>query len=173
MMFDSKFIYSEKATRFCKIFILLLFYVVPVKSKVKILQNVVAFSEYMYFNRSESATMYILIISIGIYYQITSLIFHSIFTQLFSKSHQSLRICFQRRLVKSMEQTHKLNIIVTIIISFIGISSIDDGLLVPDTGLFSQFEVILVVPLSVVDAVIIMKIIINMILVQIFIILDL
>ena len=44
----------------------------------------------------------------------------------------------------------------TIIISFIGISSIDDELLVPDTGLFSQFEVILVVPLSVVvDAVII------------------
>ena len=61
----------------------------------------------------------------------------------------------------------------TIIISFIGISSIDDELLVPDTGLFSQFEVILVVPLSVVDAVIIMKLIINMILVQIFIILDL
>ena len=61
----------------------------------------------------------------------------------------------------------------TIIISFIGISSIDDELLVSDTGLFSQFEVILVVPLSVVDAVIIMKIIINMILVQIFIILDL
>ena len=53
----------------------------------------------------------------------------------------------------------------TIIISFIGISSIDDELLVPDTGLFSQFEVILVVPLSVVDAVIIMKLIINMILV--------
>ena len=42
-----------------------------------------------------------------------------------------------------------------------------------DTGLFSQFEVILVVPLSVVDAVIIMKMIINMILAQIFIILDL
>ena len=62
----------------------------------------------------------------------------------------------------------------TIIISFIGISSIDDELLVvPDTGLFSQFEVILVIPLSVVDAVIIMKIIINMILAQIFIILDL
>ena len=51
----------------------------------------------------------------------------------------------------------------TIIISFIGISSIDDELLVPDTGLFSQFEVILVVPLSVIDAVIIMKMIINMI----------
>ena len=45
----------------------------------------------------------------------------------------------------------------TIIISFIGISSIDDELLVPaDTGLFSQFEVILVIPLLVVvDAVII------------------
>ena len=62
----------------------------------------------------------------------------------------------------------------TIIISFIGISSIDDELLVvPDTGLFSQFEVILVIPLLVVDAVIIMKMIINMVLAQIFIILDL
>ena len=32
----------------------------------------------------------------------------------------------------------------TIIISFIGISSIDDELFVPDIGLFSQFEVVLV-----------------------------
>ena len=31
-----KFIYSEKATQFCEIFTLLLSYVVPVKSKVKI-----------------------------------------------------------------------------------------------------------------------------------------
>ena len=31
-----KFIYSDKATKFCKIFTLLLSYVVPVKSKVKI-----------------------------------------------------------------------------------------------------------------------------------------
>ena len=31
-----KFIYSEKATKFCEIFTLLLSYVVPVKSKVKI-----------------------------------------------------------------------------------------------------------------------------------------
>ena len=44
-----KFIYYEKATKFCEIFTLLLPYVVPVKSKVKILQNFVAFSEYMNF----------------------------------------------------------------------------------------------------------------------------
>ena len=44
-----KFIYSENATKFCKIFTLLLSYVVPVKSKVKILHNFVAFSEYMNF----------------------------------------------------------------------------------------------------------------------------
>ena len=41
-----KFIYSEKATTFCEIFILLLSNVVPVKSKVNISQNFVAFSEY-------------------------------------------------------------------------------------------------------------------------------
>ena len=44
-----KFLYSEKATEFCKIFPLPLSYVVPVKSKVEILQNFVAFSEYMNF----------------------------------------------------------------------------------------------------------------------------
>ena len=44
-----KFIYSEKATKFCEIFTLLLSYAVPVKSKVKISQNFVAFSEYMNF----------------------------------------------------------------------------------------------------------------------------
>ena len=47
-----KYIYSEKATKFCEIFILLLSYVMPVKSEVKILQNFVAFSEYMYFNKN-------------------------------------------------------------------------------------------------------------------------
>ena len=76
-----KFIYFEKATKFCEIFSLLLSYVtcesqkrlpsaivyylllclvtfietqtlVPVKSKVKILQNYVAFSEYMNFNKT-------------------------------------------------------------------------------------------------------------------------
>ena len=44
-----KFIYSEKATKFCKISTLLLSYVVTVKSKVEISQNFVAFSEYMNF----------------------------------------------------------------------------------------------------------------------------
>ena len=44
------FIYSEKATKFCEIFTLLLCYIVPVKSKVKVLQSFVAFSEYMNFN---------------------------------------------------------------------------------------------------------------------------
>ena len=44
-----KFIYSEKATKFCEIFTLHLSYVVPVKSKVKISQKFVAFSEYMNF----------------------------------------------------------------------------------------------------------------------------
>ena len=42
-MVNVKFIYSEKATKLCET--LLLSYVVPVKSKVKILQNFVAFSE--------------------------------------------------------------------------------------------------------------------------------
>ena len=47
-MHDSlKFIYSEKSTKFCEIFILLSSYVVQVKSKVKILQNFVTFSKYM------------------------------------------------------------------------------------------------------------------------------
>ena len=45
----AKFIYSEKATKFCEIFTLLLTTVHTVKSKVKISQNFVAFSEYMNF----------------------------------------------------------------------------------------------------------------------------
>ena len=46
-----KFIYSEKATKYCEISTVDLSYVVPVKSKVEILQNFVAFSEYyMNFN---------------------------------------------------------------------------------------------------------------------------
>ena len=44
-----KFIYSEKATKFCEIFPFILSYLVPVKIKVKISQNFVAFSEYMNF----------------------------------------------------------------------------------------------------------------------------
>ena len=41
-----KFIYSEKARIFCEISTLLLPYVVPVKIRVKILQNIVAFSAF-------------------------------------------------------------------------------------------------------------------------------
>ena len=44
-----KFIYSEKATKFCEIFPLLLTVCTVVKSKRKISQNFVAFSEYMNF----------------------------------------------------------------------------------------------------------------------------
>ena len=44
-----KFIYSEKAKKFWKIFALLLTEYVIVKSIVKILQNFEAFSEYMNF----------------------------------------------------------------------------------------------------------------------------
>ena len=44
-----KFIYSEKATKLCEIFALLLTGTTQVKSKVKISQNFVAFSEYMNF----------------------------------------------------------------------------------------------------------------------------
>ena len=49
-----KFVYSEKATTFCEISTLLLSYVVPVKSKVEISQNFVAFSEYMNFTQPEN-----------------------------------------------------------------------------------------------------------------------
>ena len=42
--------YSEKATKFCEIFPLLLTTVHTVKSKGKISQKIVAFSEYMNFN---------------------------------------------------------------------------------------------------------------------------
>ena len=49
--FILKLIYSEKATKFFEILtLLLLYYLMPVKSKVKVLQNVVAFSVYMNFN---------------------------------------------------------------------------------------------------------------------------
>ena len=47
--FPVKFIYSEKATKFYEIFTLLLTVYTVVKSKVKISQNFVAFSEYMNF----------------------------------------------------------------------------------------------------------------------------
>jgi hypothetical protein len=46
-----KFIYSKKVTKFCEISMVDLSYVVPVKSKVEISQNIVAFSEYMNFKK--------------------------------------------------------------------------------------------------------------------------
>ena len=49
-----KFLYSEKATNFFKISIVDLSYVVPIKSTVEILQDFVAFSEYINFNGIES-----------------------------------------------------------------------------------------------------------------------
>ena len=49
-----KFIYSKKATKFYKIFTLLLTGDTYDKSKVKILQNFVAFSEYMNFTNTLS-----------------------------------------------------------------------------------------------------------------------
>ena len=55
-----KFIYSEKATKFCKISTVDLSHVVPVKFTGEILQNCVAFSEYMNFaleNGSNSQSM--------------------------------------------------------------------------------------------------------------------
>ena len=45
-----KFIYSEKAAKFCEIFHILLTTVYTVKSKGVISQSFVAFSEYMNFN---------------------------------------------------------------------------------------------------------------------------
>ena len=45
--------YSEKAAKLCEISTLDLSYVVTVKSPVEILQNFVAFSEYMNFNNFE------------------------------------------------------------------------------------------------------------------------
>ena len=45
------FMYSEKATKFCEISTLDLTVLHMVKSKVKISENFVAFSEYMYFTK--------------------------------------------------------------------------------------------------------------------------
>ena len=45
--FIVRFIYSEKATKYCEIFTSLLTGTTEDKSKVKISQNFVAFSEYM------------------------------------------------------------------------------------------------------------------------------
>ena len=61
------FIYSEKATKFCEIFTLVLSYiiVVPVKCKVNILQIAVAFSEYMNFKKIKSILIIRFIYTLG------------------------------------------------------------------------------------------------------------
>ena len=54
-----KFVYSEKATKFCEISTLLLSTVHTDNSKVEISQNFVAFSEYMNFTANmEKATFW-------------------------------------------------------------------------------------------------------------------
>ena len=50
---EIKFIYSENATKFCEIFPLLLKVCTVIKSKGKISQIFLAFSEYMNFNRKQ------------------------------------------------------------------------------------------------------------------------
>ena len=49
LMTSLKFIYSEKATKYCEISTLFLYECAVDKSKGKISQNFVAFSEYMNF----------------------------------------------------------------------------------------------------------------------------
>ena len=51
------FIFSEKATNFCKTSTIDLSYVVTVKSMVEISQNVLAFSEYMNFTTGGQAIL--------------------------------------------------------------------------------------------------------------------
>ena len=54
--YELKFIYSEKATKFCEISTLLLSTVHTDKIKVEILQNFVAFLEYMNFIKIRFST---------------------------------------------------------------------------------------------------------------------
>ena len=63
----SKFIYSEKATKFCEISTFMLIVCTVVKSKVEISQNYVAFSEYMNFTADSDFAQ-----KLGITYLFTS-----------------------------------------------------------------------------------------------------
>ena len=65
--FFLKFIYSEKATKFCEISTLILSTGHTDKSKVEILQNFVAFSEYMNFKKKEDK-MHTLIKSVSSFF---------------------------------------------------------------------------------------------------------
>ena len=57
-----KFIYSEKATKFCEISNLLLSVCTVFKSKVEISQNFVAFSEYTNFNNIDDFNEFLLLL---------------------------------------------------------------------------------------------------------------
>ena len=61
-----KFIYSEKAAKFCEIFPLLLTVCTVVKSKGKILQNFVVFSEYMNFTVFEISYLLTVLLSVSL-----------------------------------------------------------------------------------------------------------
>ena len=54
-----KFIYSDKATKFCEIFTLLLTVCTVIKSKVKILQHFVAFLEYIKYKMKFSTVFFL------------------------------------------------------------------------------------------------------------------
>ena len=56
-----KFIYSEKATKFCKVSTVDLSYVVPVISKVELSLDFVAFSEYMNFKKILDKTLLVVL----------------------------------------------------------------------------------------------------------------
>ena len=55
---EVKFVYSEKATKFCEISTLLLSVCTVDKSKVEISQNFVAFSEYTNFKDAQWVKVY-------------------------------------------------------------------------------------------------------------------
>ena len=56
-----KFIYFEKAAKFYEISIIYMSYVVPVKSKVEILQNFLAFTEFMNFKVGKKCDTFVLL----------------------------------------------------------------------------------------------------------------
>ena len=64
---ELKFIYSEKATKICKISTLLLTVCITVKSKVETLQNFVAFSEYMNFIKKSPLENWKIVFVLGSY----------------------------------------------------------------------------------------------------------
>ena len=100
-----KFIYSaEKATKFCKIFTLILTGTTQDKSKVKISQNFVAFSEYMNFTLGKTSGRKHIIVSfhllhcsrnwvMSVSYNLLPLVVSPLFQgplQMFANTHKDL-----------------------------------------------------------------------------------